>query len=131
MGRNRELVTFYPSTKLALFSMQLNLIPGLSNLQFLNALYSYFGSIIYVNSLSREILQILACLPKRSCCGSQSTIITLSVNFLCNLLPFSHFQKTRCGIRAKTRTNISTICAGIEDTGMADPKVKTMQILLK
>ena len=33
--------------------MQLNLIPGLSNLQFLNALYSYFGSIIYVNSLSR------------------------------------------------------------------------------
>lgn len=54
--RNRELVTFYPSTKLALFSMQLNLIPGLSNLQFLNALYSYFGSIIYVNSLSRSKL---------------------------------------------------------------------------
>lgn len=36
--------------------MQLNLIPGLSNLQFLNALYSYFGSIIYVNSLSRSKL---------------------------------------------------------------------------
>ena len=66
-------------------------------------------------------------LPNRSCCGSQSTIITLLVNFPSILTPFSHFQKTRCGMRAKTQTNILTMCVGIEDTGMADPKVKTMK----
>ena len=81
----------------------------------------------YVNLKPTWLIHVNQCLPNRSCCGSQSTIITLSVNFPSILIPFSHFQKMRCGMRAKTRTNISTMCVGIEDTGMADPKVRTMK----
>ena len=65
-------------------------------------------------------------LPKRSCCGNQFITLTLGESSIA-MLSFSHFQNTSCGILAKTRTKISTNSLGIEETGIADPKVKTMK----
>ena len=65
-------------------------------------------------------------LPKRSCCGSHLRILTLCDRFSIKISDVSHFQKTCCGIRAKTFANILTKFSGIEDTWMADPNVKTI-----
>nr|CAH0101505.1 unnamed protein product [Daphnia galeata] len=46
--------------------------------------------------------------------------------FSIKVLDCSHFQKTCCGIRAKALANILTKFSGIEETGIADPNVNTI-----
>ena len=67
-------------------------------------------------------------LPNKSCCGNQLNIFTFGGSLLSIVasLVFSHFQKTIWGILAKTRMKEATTFGGIDDTGIADPRVNTM-----
>ena len=87
------------------------------------------GNLSWIQILIILIWSLIHWPPNKSCWGSQSMTIMLSVNCSC-MLPFSHFQNIRWGIRAKTRAKICWKWAGIEDTGMSEPKVNTMNPLV-
>jgi hypothetical protein len=63
-------------------------------------------------------------LPRRSCCGSQLTIMIFDGIF--KGASASHFHTTRWRSFEKTRMKVSSVSFGIDETGTNDPKVKTM-----